>query len=83
MQNHETSDEAKKAFLARLEEAVQTGRWMAVVWSDNGQALTLDKTTFCYPSGEYQRSLLLLKELLDRELGLAPMPEEPLPEATL
>jgi len=67
--NHENG---QKAFAQQVEEGGATGKWMGAMFTiePNGD-VTLRKTTSNFPTGEFWNCLRLLKEMLEKEMGIA------------
>ena len=66
--NHENG---QKAFAQQVEEGGATGKWMGAMFTiePNGD-VTLRKTTSNFPTGEFWNCLRLLKEMLEKEMGI-------------
>lgn len=63
----------------QLDLAFKTGSWFAVVLRVEDKTLHLQETTCDFPTGDFDKSLRLIKEAIQRKLG--EIPDEPLPLA--
>ena len=77
-----TSDDCTLAAQEQFSRAVQSRKWMAAVFYVENGKLCVEKTTCDFPVSEFTPSVLQLKRLLDKELGLVEVEESgPLPVA--
>lgn len=67
-QKHETPNECKEAFLEQFTEAVDSEQpWMAIVFSVDGDQLTIRKTSSSFPHAKFDHALVAMKQVLDKE----------------
>lgn len=75
MMNEEQQKNAVRSqvdFANQVAEGVDNGVWMGVIWTVDPLlgSLTTRKTTSNFPVEKYLQCLFLLKELLEKEIGL-------------
>ena len=79
--------ELQKKFEENFQKAVETGRWMAAVWSVDGEVLFLNGvTTHDFPTGDLKKSVEMLQakiQEMEDKPGLPVEEPEPLPAASL
>lgn len=67
---HGDAQAAKEAFLQQYKSAYESGRWMAVtVRVGPDGTLTLSRTTFNFPTDQFDPAMDLLRRELDKDRG--------------
>lgn len=80
IKDHLTKEEASRTFQKSLDEAVQEERWMAAVWKIDSEGMIhpVNVTTWNFPHGDFQKCMVMLKEVLDKQ-SAGELTDEPLP----
>lgn len=63
----------------QLDNAFKEGCWFAVIFSVKDGILSINETTCDFPTGDLDKSLMLMRQAIDKKLGV--IPSDPLPLA--
>ena len=76
--------EAEARIASAVKEATKSGRFMVAVWSVEGSILRLvDRTTWQFPTGDFDESIRMLRRACDNDLSSQQVEDDPLPRADI
>lgn len=71
LKHHTSRQECKDSFLKQFEDASRARSWLAIVWTEDPVGtLNMLKTSCNFNTNAYYAALRLLKQTIDKELGL-------------
>ena len=82
--NHVTNDGAMGVVERALQRAAKADKWMAAVWAvEDGNINLIDRTTWQFPTGDFNTAIHQLRSVCDEEISRSLPVDDPLPLAVL